>query len=70
MDVVIVWDWDSGKHSPAIVIARTSDPWTPTYQLEKGSGGGATVAVDAGSGSGWAVGWRDQGEVNSLSPPP
>nr|XP_010790168.1 PREDICTED: uncharacterized protein LOC104963297 [Notothenia coriiceps] len=33
MDMVIVWDWDSGQHSPAFVFARTSEPWTPTPWL-------------------------------------
>lgn len=36
MDVVIVWSWDSGQHSPAIVFSQTLEAWTPTFW----SGGG------------------------------
>lgn len=31
MDVVIVWSWDSGQHSPAIVFSQTLEAWMPTF---------------------------------------
>lgn len=31
MDVVIVWSWDSGQHSPAIVFSQTLEAWAPTF---------------------------------------
>lgn len=64
MDMVIVWDWDSGQHSPAIVIARTSEPRTPNALARWGVlGAGAEDGAGVNRGG-------DQGEVNSLSMPP